>query len=385
MVHASAAATEHDDWTSPDYFDEAPSKEQRFIPLFMRQLLPGVHHRTRLTLTGWFLIVVAMGIGSAAYNTASNILFMTLSLVLSSLILSGILSTINFRKLLWTVHGPDHLRVGELGMATVRLCSEKRILPTMNLCFLLEHPGGKQVDRIYQRRALAPGATAELECAFVPQVRGLSQIKLMGAESEFPFGFLNKLLSIEQTHQLMVWPASISYTFIRQGGGQRFLSGESKRRVGMGTDLLNIRPYVPGDPPRLLHWKATARLGKPMTRQLAQEGERGYWIEVDVSDSRWSAPGFEHYCSIVCELALDLYKGGRIEGMWFSDTGFRAVRSLGDLHECFDRVAVLTSGAKVPLKRPRRPERGSCIHFEPEGENGVAIWIDDIRAGQTEL
>ena len=64
--------------------------------------------RIKMTLTGWCLIVVSLGLGVAAYNTASNILFLTLSLLLSSLILSGVLSLINFKKLRWELRVPSH-------------------------------------------------------------------------------------------------------------------------------------------------------------------------------------------------------------------------------------------------------------------------------------
>ena len=67
------------DWTNPDFFVEARHRERRIIPLFLRQVFPRKAQRTKLTITGWMLIFVSMGIGSAAYNTASNILFMTLS------------------------------------------------------------------------------------------------------------------------------------------------------------------------------------------------------------------------------------------------------------------------------------------------------------------
>ena len=105
------------DWTDPDFFAEGRQSERRFLPLFVRQLLPARIQKTKLTMTGWMLIIVAMGIGTAAYNTASNILFMTLSLMLSSLVLSGILSLINFKKLRWTLKAPKHLQVGEVGVA----------------------------------------------------------------------------------------------------------------------------------------------------------------------------------------------------------------------------------------------------------------------------
>ena len=56
-----------------------PRRRQRFLP----------------TLSGTLLITVTIGIGVAAYNTSNNILFITLSLLLSCLILSGLLSWMN--------------------------------------------------------------------------------------------------------------------------------------------------------------------------------------------------------------------------------------------------------------------------------------------------
>ena len=121
MAPANTELRNWHDWTDPDFFATDRQRESRFVPLFLRQILPRHLLQTRLTLTGWCLIFVSFGLGIAAYNTASNILFLTLSLLLSSLVLSGILSWINFRKLQWVLQAPTHLKVGEVGMAEVDL------------------------------------------------------------------------------------------------------------------------------------------------------------------------------------------------------------------------------------------------------------------------
>jgi len=54
------------------------------------------------TVSGLALIGLALGIGSAAYNAANNILFITLSLILSCLILSGVMSWVNLRGVSWS-------------------------------------------------------------------------------------------------------------------------------------------------------------------------------------------------------------------------------------------------------------------------------------------
>ncbi|MCA9085520.1 MAG: DUF58 domain-containing protein [Planctomycetaceae bacterium] len=43
------------------------------------------------------------------------------------------------------------------------------------------------------------------------------------------------------------------------------------QRAGMGSELLELREYVPGDPPKSIAWKVSARRGSLMTRQYESE------------------------------------------------------------------------------------------------------------------
>ncbi len=43
------------------------------------------------------------------------------------------------------------------------------------------------------------------------------------------------------------------------------------RRAGLGSELRDLREYQPGDPPKSIAWKVTARRGKLMTRQYESE------------------------------------------------------------------------------------------------------------------
>ena len=220
------------------------------------------------------LVLVALGIGTAAYNAASNILFLTLALLLSSLVLSGLLSLINFRKLDWQLQAPTHLRVGEPALAEVDLHNRKRIFPALCVRFQVSSPEAQ--DWLYLGQGVGPGESARLEWSFVPAERGSCRLALSGVESRFPFGFLHKSMGASQAEERLVWPERVAYRFEPAAGGLRFALGASRRTPGPGSDLINLRPYVPGDPPRLVHWKATARLGRLMIRQLAREGEQGF-------------------------------------------------------------------------------------------------------------
>ncbi|MCS7225751.1 MAG: DUF58 domain-containing protein [Gloeomargarita sp. SKYB31] len=54
-----------------------------------------------------------------------------------------------------------------------------------------------------------------------------------------------------------------------------------KRQLAGGTEFVELRDYCPGDDPRLLDWKATARRGRPLVRVLEPEQEQTVLILLD--------------------------------------------------------------------------------------------------------
>lgn len=367
------------DWTDPDFFTVGRQSESRLLPLFLRQLRPSRVERTKLTLTGWILILVAMGIGSAAYNTASNILFMTLSLLLSSLILSGILSLINFKKLRWELVVPSRLQVGEVGAAEIKLTNAKTIFPSMSLAFRVGHSGTNNAESIYLPHALRVGGSARLEWTFTPDRRGRCEILLDGAESKFPFGFIRKTVGATQRESVLVWPARVAYQFREQAEGRNRNQGFSRLRIGQGSDLLKIREYQAGDPPRLIHWKATARSRRLMVRELAQEGAEGYHLFLDPDASLWRGERFESLCSLAGSLAEDLLHAGRLQSIRVGAAEAIFIRGLRELYGFFDTLAELVPGKGAPAGAARNQ-----ITFRPSGETGIAIYVDGVQTGQIE-
>src|SRR5829696_2951911 len=94
-------------------------------------------HRIRPTIPGVVLIALSMGIGTAAYNSSSNILFITLSLLLACLILSGVLSWLNIRGVRWRLQLTPPLRAGHDAVVVLEVRNGKRLLPTYGLSFEL--------------------------------------------------------------------------------------------------------------------------------------------------------------------------------------------------------------------------------------------------------
>src|SRR5438067_517591 len=63
-------------------------------------------------------------------------------------------------------------------------------------------------------------------------------------------------------------------------------------RPGSGSELLDLRDYLPGDPPKMIAWKASARRDRLMTKEFESEVPVRCTLFVDVSSSvRIGPPG----------------------------------------------------------------------------------------------
>lgn len=368
-----------EDWSDPEYFSRKVGRFKSFRKSLMSLVVPPDAQKTSPTTTGWILLLLSMGIGMAAYNTSSNILFMTLSLLLSSLILSGILSVANFRGTRWRLHLPAHFRANEPARMQIEVVNSKKLLPTYSICFNVKAEE-EDSDRIYLKKRLDAGQEIFLDWFYTPVERGVAHLEISGIESKYPFGFLRKTLGGSTRKAVRVWPARIRYVWIQPAGQERHLHGDSLRKVGTGTDLISLRKYRRGDPPRKVHWKASARLRKLMVREMSDEAESGLILYLETAASVWRNPRqFDRLCRLAATLAEDLYRVDRLQGIAINDDPVQSVKRLNNLHQFLDRLSILEPDSKY---LPGRDPMGDhVISFRPDGETGVQIYVSGNEAG----
>src|SRR5258708_14783227 len=158
----SNTATPALDWQGPGA-RERRARSFKWHTLLWLLVFPPKRHRIALTVPGFFLMVLAIGIGSAAYNTASNILFITLSLLLACLLLSGLLSWFNFMGVCWRVRPQGPWRAGHETLVTVEVRNRKSSLPTYSLWFELatqprRPPGADRPEKEVKMRQILAAA-----------------------------------------------------------------------------------------------------------------------------------------------------------------------------------------------------------------------------------
>ena len=421
-VERSALSVPRDgaEWSGPGI--RARKRKFTWSGFLWSLVYPQRGHRILPTVPGVVLIALSMGIGTAAYNSSSNILFITLSLLLSCLILSGVLSWLNVRGVRWRLQLAPPLRVGHDAVVALELRNQKRFLPTYGLWFEFAARSveaetvqraestivGRNVDvravlakadaaEVRHRAALTsrldPRGESRVEWVLKPERRGRLRVELVSVGSLFPFGFLRKDMGADLVTETIVWPAPLEYRRHAIASTRRATGGERVPRAGTGGDLLALRRYSVGDSHRLIHWKASARTGTLLVRQFAAESAEGYSMWLRTDGGVWTrGDQFELLISFTATLAEDLFRAGRLIGVAIDAEPPISVRRVHDLELWLDKLAVARpSEAAVGSAAPWpgagdaesfRPfvARQNTLTFAPDGTRGVAAYVDGQKA-----
>ncbi len=369
------------EWGDPGYF----VPRSRFINalrLVWQLIRPPKGHRTLPTKAGGLLILISLGIGSAAFNTSHNILYIALALLLSSLLLSGVLSWLNFKGCRWRLRVEPHLRAEEPYPVIIEVANTKKWLPSYGLWFKMRACRAEILAMVPQYGRIPPGGRVEMDWIYTPPSRGLETLSLAGVQSKYPFGFLKKSIEGTYEREIIVWPPRIEYSFSPSTTQESRRSGNWKSRAGAGSELINLREYRPGDPLRMVHWKASARRRKLLVRETAEEGEAAFTLILSSRASQWQdARQFERLCAFVATLAEDLFMEGKLAGVWLNGEGPQPIRRIADLHGFLSRLALLERVERVsasPLTLPGTVP----LAFKPGSGATVTCWINGENVGQ---
>ena len=108
-----------------------------------------------------------------------------------------------------------------------------------------------------------------------PQVCGHLLLSGVHITIEDPCGLFKTQKFIPVPQQITVLPfvirAQTTSSVLKNNNVQRVLGHHRHKTAGLSAELLGIRDYQPGDPPRTIAWKPTARLGKLMSCEFESE------------------------------------------------------------------------------------------------------------------
>lgn len=242
---------------------------------------------------GFVYILVTMLLALGAFNSQNNLLFWAFGFSLAILIVSGLLSGailmgIDVRR--------DRIQDTEVGAPLViryRVRNRNRLVPAFALSIdelpAIPTPGDgatrtpATTSRVEQPRAFVAhlGPRESLMVAASPQAvrRGPVAFRAFVVSTSFPFGLIRKSLVYAEPASAVIRPAPIASdtpSLAEQlGQGQ---SDRAGRLRGPGDEFHSLREYNPGDNPRAIAWKPSARRGTLLVRQSLAPAPRRLWI-----------------------------------------------------------------------------------------------------------
>jgi uncharacterized protein (DUF58 family) len=277
----------------------------RFVPRLARGVdwawLPFLT-QYKVTRDGGIFVGALLVVTSAAINTSNNLLYMVLSALLAVLLLSGVLSSMNFKFLEMELVLPARAFAGETFPLSVRVRNRRRFFPAFSL--RAEPPGNGLYFSVIQPQGTAIHSG---ETQFTR--RGRYAIEKLKTASRFPFGFFTKTRSYEVDAECICYPEILSQDQLDISVSDIMGSHERLER-GLGNDLHTIREYVPSDSARLVHWKASAKTGTLKTREFATEDTRRIVIAFDRFGNPRDEERFEVLVTQAASAAFHLIRGG---------------------------------------------------------------------------
>ena len=196
--------------------------------------------------------------------------------------------------------------------------------------------------------------------ACMPLQRGSYKLDLAFVESASPLGLWAARKSFPVQSELRIYPnllterKNLAALFLNRGA----FGIHAQRQVGKGRDFEKLREYVPGDGYDEIHWKATARRGKPITKVFQIEKTQEVYVIMDASrlsarrlgqNSQTETSVLERFVTSALVLGLAAERQGDLFGLLtFSNKVERFVRAKnGQAHFSACRDALYTLQPKI--------------------------------------
>ncbi len=261
---------------------------------------------------GWWYLSVTMAVGVAATNTGNNLLYLILSMLLAGIIVSGLLSEQALRGVAVRRELARPIFAGQPAFGRLLVSNGKRRLRSFSLRIRQIDPSGTPRLLAYLPH-LGPGSEAHMAYQIRLERRGIVRLPAIQTTTAFPFGLFVKATRPMAGEEVLVLPRIVPLPAdVLQGVDEAGVSARPVR--GPGADLHNLRLFRVGDDPRLIHWKQSAKLDRPMVKELeSEEGGRITLLLVDPAPSPEKpdeVERLEHDITFVASLAAHLLRGG---------------------------------------------------------------------------
>ncbi len=262
-------------------------------------------------------MLLTIGVGLAAINTGNNLVYMVFGMMLGFITASGILSEISLRYLEVDWILPQELFSGNTHPIRLILRNTKKKFPSFGIdleCSILSPKGN--LEKLNERFLLIPALSHNYwDIPFHPEMRGEYTLLSLKIETQFPFGFFRKYLTLNLNEKCVVYPELMRLKLDALEQTMR----ESQYPMplkGAGESFWGMREFSAGDNPRRISWKSSAKQSKLIVLETEKGIEKKilFTMAPFYEWKKFHGGGLESAVSFAASLVLKKFQEGYAVG-----------------------------------------------------------------------
>ena len=347
-----------------------PGLLKRFARAWARMRPP---RRLKFTREGKFFVGITLGVGFAAINTANNLLYLLLGMLLALIVVSGIMSELSLRDLTVVRRLPMRAQVGRAHLVEIEVFNHKSRVPSYAI-EVEDLRFGQPADKRCFFLKISPKSAQVAAYRRTPTKRGRDVHVGFRIATRFPFGLFEKSREVPAAGDLIIYPAvdpvQLPPSPPGRSSGQDGVIGR-----GHGEDFLGLKIMREGEDPRDIHWRKTAAVGQAVMRERAREARPDVTLPLDVlrpatAAEEWDT-GFERRIRDVASRAVAHLKRGDSVTITTNAAGLaRADRSVGA--DPVLRYLALLEASAQPAHDPERRSSAPAPPMPPDHPSSKA-------------
>jgi len=120
-----------------------------------------------------------------------------------------------------------------------------------------------------------------------------------------PFGLYRALRRLKLPQSLLVLPKRYPLPPLALPGASKYQQGgvAMASNIGQSDEFVSLRDYRRGDPPRHIHWRSWAKVGKPIVKEFEDEFFVRHALVLDTFTNRPQSELFEEAVSVAASFA----------------------------------------------------------------------------------
>lgn len=238
---------------------------------------------------------------------------------------------------------------------------------------------------------VAAGSSMKVHYGVIPPERGVFAFAGIHVRVEGPLGLGARSVLVPAGQEVKVFPVlqPLRYADLATYRRTSHLWGLTRAsRLGEGREFEELREYVEGDDPRKIHWKATARLDRPIVQEFRPEKNQNVILVLDTGRLMCALTEgktkLDHAMDSAVQLAHAAMAGGDQPGLLAFAEGVLCFVPPGRTPAQFRRILEGTLPLRPRLVEPQYEKAFLWLRSRIQRRSLVVIYTDVLDEAASE-